>query len=359
MTNYKSDFSVLISFCDCRELFALKPYEYDFEVDFYTTDRKKTYRAFRQGDNFINCRIEGEKLRVIFNDHHLPPGELCAEMTYHIPDNLFSDGEQKVVVTQRCGVTLTREGGCPSVEQVELILPTIKGDKGEKGEAAEVLPKIEALIDPNNGYLSISNAEYYLERGYVPLLFRKISARVRARLNPESDRRTTFKRKGWSICGGQGVIKIQDTKNVAGELIKNKVLVTMAYRSYWSYQAEHKDYYSGNNARYMLSPFKRLGEDEYGNIITEMYIGWGRRSIHVWSQDNTTKRFTIHTPSLRFRFAIGFVKPYEQPFEKRGKAITPKDCVSSLAEFSVTYTANCFGTGSTAYDSLADYAFTY
>lgn len=338
MTNYKSDFSVLISFCDCRELFALKPYEYDFEVDFYTTDRKKTYRAFRQGEAFVNCRIEGEKLRVVFNDHHLPPGELCAEMTYHIPDNLFPDGEQKVVVTQRCGVTLTREGGCPSVDEVELILPTIKGDKGD---AAEMLPKIE--FELLNDSATIRNYKYYLERGYVPLLFRKCARNIHSTPsegNP-SYRGTWGKIHGWQVCGGQGVISFDED----GELLVSKRSKAL-WDQIYSDGIEEENYIKlEGNSELLLNPHK-IFEDPYfpieGTRVGWVAVSWGRRNIVLYKKDTGKINPDIIGKTFRFRFAIGFAKPYKQ-----GKVrITPKDCLSNLAEFSVRLVV-CSGDKST------------
>lgn len=326
-TNYKSDFDFLMKLTDCRELAQLKPSEYDWECILYTTDPTKTYPFSHKNGKYENCVLEddGETIHVIVNNHCLLPGEVFAEFTAHIPNDLYPDGEKRVVVKQNIGIRLTREGGCPSVEQVELILPTIKGDKGEKGEAAEVLPKIEFEKSTGNGYRTfIRNYEYYLERGYVPLLFRKCSRNIKL---SETDEDTPNARSGWQVCGGQGVISFAEDGDI---------LITTNGRQRWDdYTRNVREYISAWQA-----PSNFMGKHliyggqaytPYGTREGWMAISWGRSRFVLYREDTGEINPDIIGRMFRFRFAIGFVKPYKQ-----GKVrITPKDCVSNLAEFSV------------------------
>lgn len=331
-TNYKSDFDFLMKLTDCRELAQLKPSEYDWECVLYTTDPTKTYPFSHKNGKYENCILEddGETIHVIVNNHCLLPGEVFAEFTAHIPNDLYPDGEKRVVVKQNIGIRLTREGGCPSVEQVELILPTIKGDKGEKGDAAEVLPKIEFERLTNSA--TIRNYGYYLERGYVPLLFRKCTRHIHSAPDEETQsyRGTWDKIHGWQVCGGQGVISFAED----GDLLvtdKNKALWGQIYSDGIEKETYEKMIYE---PQLLLNPHE-IYEDTYypveGTRVGWVAISWGKSNIVLYKKDTGEINPDIIGKMFRFRFAIGFAKPYKQ-----GKVrITPKDCVSNLAEFSV------------------------
>ena len=72
------------------------------------------------------------------------------------------------------------------------------------------LPKISCYVEGKSLY--IRNSDYYLERGYVPILFRYIKKRNKMRFVGRKSHSAV--KKGWFQCGRPGTIRINESHKV-------------------------------------------------------------------------------------------------------------------------------------------------
>lgn len=136
--NYKSDFVAVLRLRDARGNEVPFP-ECDWEAEFWTSLRARTYRAGCIGSEYSNCfRREDGRVCVIFNSHNLGSGVLKWEPHFRFPDALFPDGVRDLYSPEPLGIELVPGRGDDATEaEVEAVLPAIKGDQGARGEKGE------------------------------------------------------------------------------------------------------------------------------------------------------------------------------------------------------------------------------
>ena len=135
-TNYKSDFDFLLRLYDCRGLELGWP-DYDWECRFWTTQKANAFVASCRGGECRNCFNDGGVIHVVCDNHRLGAGVLEAEFTALLPDAMYGDGNERVVVPARTKIELVRGAACPEAFDVELTLPLLKGDTGSQGPQGE------------------------------------------------------------------------------------------------------------------------------------------------------------------------------------------------------------------------------
>lgn len=140
--NQKSDFDLLLDLqlCvkhddgTCSKSNVGFP-DYDWTAKFYTFNMWNAYIASKRGDVLTNCFDDGGRIHVVFNNHKLGNGMLKCEFSAYIPDAVYPDGHRLTVTKQTIDVELVSDASdCPSIADVEFIMPYIKGEKGDTGE---------------------------------------------------------------------------------------------------------------------------------------------------------------------------------------------------------------------------------
>lgn len=127
---YKRDFSCILRLFACsvdgdgRKEIGFP--DYDWVARFHTWWDAESYTASCIGGKCVNCFNDGGRIRVVFDNHRLSPGELRVEFTALLPDGAYPDGDERVVVPAPLGIVLTREAApCPSAVEAQLMLPYI------------------------------------------------------------------------------------------------------------------------------------------------------------------------------------------------------------------------------------------
>lgn len=140
--DYRSDFTLKISVKDILKA-PLTLSSYDFDGVITSDESNKSYAFSRKdGKCSENCLVDNSDDSLIivkFYDFDLSPGRLVLTFTLYVIDETFPNGIRKDVAQCRLNVKLT-DGKCPieySIEDVELVLPTIKGQKGDKGDKGD------------------------------------------------------------------------------------------------------------------------------------------------------------------------------------------------------------------------------
>lgn len=286
------------------------------------------------------------------------------------------DGDEPATAREdrvwRCGNKLYRYDGSSMVCDVEDLKDSVSGvtervddvnvlvegygdalDEVKAQVAPLALPKIEcvveSLIDKSDPYqwevegiplLYVRNAKAYLDAGYVPILFRKTSDRRKHDyLTPdEGENRVHQLIKGWHVCGGQNIVKIgDDDLLMITDADREKWNSATANSAKWTYHADKPELYTNPHEDVYDIVDKETGETI--DTLRKVRISWGKSTLMIWGEtydyDDEARpkiqKYSVHT--LRFRFAIGFVKPYKQ----NRWTVTAKDCVSNLAEFAVVW----------------------
>ncbi len=191
----------------------------------------------------------------------------------------------------------------------------------EHGIATSSVPKIAAVI--KDGRLYITNAAWYLERGYYAYVFRHTTKKNRVSEDRyekyDIGRRVIY--RGWNVMG-------QGYNNIQFELLKNGTLGLVKFRncnlSGWGGSVS-----DGTNA-YTHRPDRliHLGYNDK-DVIRARY---GAHNYRVWSPDDgTTERV--------FTFGIGFAPA----FVSQNNRLEISDLVSNLAQFSVKLCVSGFG----------------
>lgn len=159
-----------------------------------------------------------------------------------------------------------------------------------------------------NGKLQINNFRYYIQNGYYAFVFRLTSKRNRCSLQNFPEKRRGDKHKGWHVIGGLPNNVKFDSNGFA--MFRTSPL------DEWH---EQKD-----------APFTFAYAPDYiigvKDTAEKRYVPWGKKKVRL-----ATNRGTYMM--RRFRFAIGFGKPYERDIAW----LSPAQLASNLAEFTVIF----------------------
>lgn len=129
--NYQSDFDAIINIKTCNDKDLGFP-AYDWEAIFYTSASASTYTASSIKGVTTNCFDDNGKIHVVFNNHGLQSGDLMVKFISHLPNDIYPDKDEIVVSPQKTGIKLVRGAGCcGTIEDIQLVMPYIKGDKGD------------------------------------------------------------------------------------------------------------------------------------------------------------------------------------------------------------------------------------
>lgn len=168
--NCKSDFDLILRLTSCNGEEIGFP-DYDWIATFYTWSPANSYTASCIGGVCTNCFNDNGQIHVVFDNHHLTAGSLRCGFTIELPDEIYPDGNRRIVTPLALGVELVRDkGDCGTEAEVEAILPYIKGADGksltysdlteqEKEDLASHIP-VRFEYDKETNSLNIILPEY-------------------------------------------------------------------------------------------------------------------------------------------------------------------------------------------------------
>lgn len=147
--NYKSDFDFILRLRDCGGNDVGWP-EYDWTARFYTSQKVNAFVAKREGGECVNCYNDDGRIHIVADGHKLGAGVLNVEFTAEIPNGVYPDDAERIVVPLPLDIELIRAAApCPESFEVEVLLPYIKGDKGDAFTFGDFTPEqIEVLQRP-------------------------------------------------------------------------------------------------------------------------------------------------------------------------------------------------------------------
>lgn len=123
--NYESDFDFMLWFV--REGADGEPERFFPDYDF--TGVLSSGRRFlfsRKGGRYVNCRREGDGLRVVCDNHGLAPGGVWLKVVAELPDGIYPDGFRREVSDGPAGIELVRgNGDSPTEMEVALTVPFV------------------------------------------------------------------------------------------------------------------------------------------------------------------------------------------------------------------------------------------
>lgn len=123
--NYESDFDFMLWFV--REGPDGEPERFFPDYDF--TGVLSSGRRFvfsRKGGRYVNCRREGDSLRVVCDNHGLAPGGVWLKVVAELPDGIYPDGFRREVSDGPAGIELVRgNGDSPTEMEVALTVPFV------------------------------------------------------------------------------------------------------------------------------------------------------------------------------------------------------------------------------------------
>lgn len=127
--NHKSDFDFILVVKDSQGNDVGFP-DYDFSGSVSVGEPcKATSRKFpfsRKGDTLVNCFNDNGKIHIVCNDHHLSKGQLWVELKAEVPNGIYSDGSELIVIPQQIGIELVCEkGDIPTDVDSEFVVPFI------------------------------------------------------------------------------------------------------------------------------------------------------------------------------------------------------------------------------------------
>lgn len=126
--NVKSDFDFILRLKDCAGNPIGWP-DYDWTAKFYTTSKVNAFVASSKDGVCANCYNDNGQIHVVCNSHHLGPGTLNVEFTAEIPNGIYPDDAERIVVPLPLEIELIRAAApCPESFEVEVLLPYIKGE---------------------------------------------------------------------------------------------------------------------------------------------------------------------------------------------------------------------------------------
>lgn len=85
--------------------------DHDFALHFFTEGDHRIYCCHHRGDEWLNCKAEGDKLICSLDNHHLGCGMLMCEYYDYAPDVDFADGNQLKVVPNMLDIELIEDAG--------------------------------------------------------------------------------------------------------------------------------------------------------------------------------------------------------------------------------------------------------
>lgn len=140
-------------------------HEYDFRLTL-SSGKLRGYGATvtvgRKDGEYYGCvPLENGMLRVVADDHRLPPGRLWAQLMVYFPDELHPDGYRTVVSEWDTGQTIVTEGPCESAETAQVLLSVPKRETTTPGE---VTVKGRARHD---GFVTPGTISCFAEEGRV------------------------------------------------------------------------------------------------------------------------------------------------------------------------------------------------
>lgn len=129
--NYKSDLNFLLRLKDCNGNVIGWP-GFDWTAKFWTSMKANTVVASCISGETTNCFNDNGVIHIVLDNHKLSPGKLQVEFTAELPNEIYEDGNERIVEPLPLDVELIREAApCPEEFEIEVMLPYIKGDKGE------------------------------------------------------------------------------------------------------------------------------------------------------------------------------------------------------------------------------------
>ena len=308
--NYKSDFDFILTLRDAQGNDIGFP-DFDWEARFWTFSPVRAATASCRGGKCEGCFNDNGKIHIVVNAPALGCGRLHAEVVTHTANDIYPDGERTLYT--------------PDVLDIELV-----SGRGDTEMAANAimrlphgeLPMIECSISSGfkgvSGKLVLANAQPYLAAGYVPVLFRKCTTTTRFEVEDDEGWASEHRKQhGWHSRGGLRGITIDDN---------NCIEIYTARDSNLYMYGELPESWKATDAITFAHPHKYIDPN---SDYTRVLVSWGKRVATLWDNDAETKK------GFRFRFAIGFVQPFDEYKEK--KMLTLKDVVSNLARFSVVH----------------------
>lgn len=167
--NYEEDFLYVFRFAG-----GIPSYPWKLVFNTYVGLRKSidSYVASFNGDTFTNCRIvtgTSDTILVQFDNHYLPPGDLCFRLFRWVSNDLFDDGNQKKVMPQHTGWELWSGPTDPNPLIQDVILEgMLKGDSAYEGfkkhYPESTLTEEEYVSGPVNAVNDINAARERIER---------------------------------------------------------------------------------------------------------------------------------------------------------------------------------------------------
>jgi len=144
--NYKSDFDFILRLKDGRGNAIGWP-DYDWEARFWTTSKVNEFVVSCKGGVCVNCYNDNGEIHVVADNHKLSAGVLNVEFTAEIPNGVYPDDSERIVIPLPLEIELIRAAApCPEGFEVEVQLPYIKGDKLTYADLTE--EDKEDLISP-------------------------------------------------------------------------------------------------------------------------------------------------------------------------------------------------------------------
>lgn len=313
--NYKSDFDFILTLRNAQGKDIGFP-DFDWEARFWTFSPICAMTASYHGGECVNCFNDNGKIHVVINAPTLGCGKLRAELVTHRENSIYPDGERTVYTPDVLDIELVQDRG-----DTEMVANAIM--RLPHGE----LPMIECSISSGfkgvSGKLVLANAQPYLAAGYVPVLFRKCTTTTRFEVEDDEGWASEHRKQhGWHSRGGLRGITIDDN---------NCIEIYTARDSNLYMYGELPESWKATDAITFAHPHKYI--DPNGDY-TRVLVSWGKRVATLWSNDEDESAEI--KKGFRFRFAIGFVMPFDDQTKQR-KMLTQKDVVSNLATFSVVH----------------------
>lgn len=105
--NHRGDFSITHTF---QKDGVQIPVPQHLRIEYYTPFRKKRYIVECNGDNYVNCHIEGNTLiaTIALSRTYIGTGPLCYTVTVYEPDESYPSGERAVPVPCQTDILLWR-----------------------------------------------------------------------------------------------------------------------------------------------------------------------------------------------------------------------------------------------------------
>ena len=197
-----------------------------------------------------------------------------------------------------------------------------------KKPEADVPPRIDVewtdyntLSEHPNPELIVKNAKWYLDKGYIPILFRWVK-----KINHKSNKEH-IKRRGLLPYGQQNFCQVKKaTYNDVTDYFLH--LNSSAWNEAKGGEGTRNPTYTEKFLQVLVKNCK-IGE-------TALHYSWGQQKIDLTSYvrpklGTSETDFVIKGKWMRFNFYLGFV-PKPSKFAAR---ITTADCVSNLAKFTI------------------------